>query len=251
MLTRTFCHLPGIGLQTEQRLWDQGCLSWEMLQSDPGGYRIPKARRPELLDGVARSFDALSRGDAAYFAEALPADLHWRVWPELRGKTVYLDIETDGGRTGSAITTVGLYDGREFRCLIRDRDLNQLPDVLGQYGVVVSFFGAGFDLPLIRRRFPGIAEPPIHLDLCFLLRGLGIRGGLKKIEQQLGIGRGSAGLSGLDAIYLWRRFRKYGDQAALDKLVAYNRDDVVNLEQLMEFTYSKLLPASFRVLPTS
>jgi uncharacterized protein YprB with RNaseH-like and TPR domain len=48
----------------------------------------------------------------------------------------------------------------------------------------------------------------------------------------LGIARGSAGLTGWDAPKLWQRYEMLGDQAALQLLLDYNRDDVVNLAVL-------------------
>ena len=30
MITNTFCHIPGIGLKKEQRLWDSGLDTWRM-----------------------------------------------------------------------------------------------------------------------------------------------------------------------------------------------------------------------------
>jgi uncharacterized protein YprB with RNaseH-like and TPR domain len=62
-----------------------------------------------------------------------------------------------------------------------------------------------------------------------------MRGGLKKIEVDNGIQRPAeiAGLNGYDAVLLWRRHLR-GSHEALEKLIAYNRADVVNLERLTE-----------------
>jgi uncharacterized protein len=54
-------------------------------------------------------------------------------------------------------------------------------------------------------------------------------GGLKRVEEQLGIERTSKGIDGLMAMRLWERFRLHGDGEALQALLAYNRDDVKNL----------------------
>ena len=79
------------------------------------------------------------------------------------------------------------------------------------------------------------------MDLCHTLKRLGYRGGLKKIEKQLGINRGedTDGLNGMDAIRLWREYLR-GNEASLDTLIAYNQEDVVNLERLAEIAYSKM-----------
>jgi RNase_H superfamily len=70
------------------------------------------------------------------------------------------------------------------------------------------------------------------------LHRLGYRGGLKRIERQWGIIREDdvVGLNGFDAVLLWARYR-CGDAAALERLMAYNRADVVNLEVLLKRGY--------------
>jgi uncharacterized protein YprB with RNaseH-like and TPR domain len=70
------------------------------------------------------------------------------------------------------------------------------------------------------------------------LHRLGYHGGLKRIERQWGIVRedGVAGLTGFDAVLLWARYRR-GEPEALERLIAYNRADVVNLEVLLKRGY--------------
>jgi hypothetical protein len=55
---------------------------------------------------------------------------------------------------------------------------------------------------------------------------------LKKVEERLGIERGSKGIDGMEAMRLWERFRYDRDEAALKTLLEYNRDDIVNLYHL-------------------
>jgi uncharacterized protein len=78
----------------------------------------------------------------------------------------------------------------------------------------------------------------VHIDLRYVLMRLGHRGGLKTIEQRLGIQRpiDLQGMNGYDAVLLWNRYRE-GDSQALDTLIRYNREDVVNLKTLMELAY--------------
>lgn len=163
----------------------------------------------------------------------------WRAFPEFRDSCVYLDIETDGGST---ITTIGLYDGLEYRCLVRGDDLGNFVDLISQYSMIITFAGQAFDLPQLKRAFHGLRFDQIHIDLCPVLRQAGIRGGLKRIEKEMGIERDPEieGLTGLDAVRLWRRYTILHEESALDKLIAYNRADVVNLERLAEEAYSRL-----------
>jgi uncharacterized protein YprB with RNaseH-like and TPR domain len=76
------------------------------------------------------------------------------------------------------------------------------------------------------------------VDLRFLLARLGFKGGLKKIEPHFGIHRPDEvdGMDGYMAVILWDRYRR-GDTGALDLLLSYNREDVVNLEVLMDAAF--------------
>jgi uncharacterized protein len=60
----------------------------------------------------------------------------------------------------------------------------------------------------------------------------GLRGGLKRVEELVGITRQIAGITGFDAPRLWNRYETYADQEALRILLDYNREDVVNLAVL-------------------
>jgi uncharacterized protein YprB with RNaseH-like and TPR domain len=59
-------------------------------------------------------------------------------------------------------------------------------------------------------------------------------GGFKAVEQQLGISRQSQGITGLDAVMLWWKYKCEGDQEALAKLLEYNKEDVMNLKVLRD-----------------
>jgi uncharacterized protein YprB with RNaseH-like and TPR domain len=76
-----------------------------------------------------------------------------------------------------------------------------------------------------------------------------LRGGLKIVEQKIGIARPTAGIDGRDALRLWHAYDTYGDQAALDLLLRYNRDDIVNLPRLRCYLHklpeSEVHPANY------
>jgi uncharacterized protein len=154
---------------------------------------------------------------------------------------VYLDIETDGA-AGNAVTIIGLYDGKNYRCLIQGEDLENFRDVISHYSMVVTFFGFSYDIPVLQKQFPGVDFDQIHVDLCPMLGHLNLRGGLKKIEKEIGIERSpeTQGLTGRDAVFLWRKHRTRDDANALERLIAYNKEDCVNLERLAEYAYQGL-----------
>jgi uncharacterized protein YprB with RNaseH-like and TPR domain len=88
----------------------------------------------------------------------------------------------------------------------------------------------------------------LHLDLCPLLRRLGLRGGLKVVERQVGLSRSpeTDGLNGWDAVHLWWRYVDYNDERALATLLRYNREDVVHLSPLLALVYERLWEQTLR-----
>jgi uncharacterized protein YprB with RNaseH-like and TPR domain len=242
LLRRSFAQIPGIGAATEQALWQQGFDSWQKLLDELATAPVGSADRQIVRIHLEESIRALDEGDSNFFRKALGLREAWRAWELFRDRCVYLDIETDGGQQGSSVTIVGLYDGADFTVLVKDRDLDALLEKLEPCQMLVTFFGSGFDLPMLEKRFRGHSFDQIHLDLCPTLRRLGLRGGLKSIERQLGISRGDEtdGLSGWDAVKLWNQYQHLGDEAALERLIAYNREDVVNLETLAVYAVERL-----------
>ena len=113
--------------------------------------------------------------------------------------------------------------------------------------MILTFFGTAFDIPVLAKSFPAPGLDQLPLALRVLLRNAGVRGGLKKIEAEFGIARSeeTAGLTGYDAVKLWRAYER-GRDDALETLVAYNREDVVNLEPLMQIAFDRLREATLR-----
>ncbi len=241
MLTSTFVHCRGVGSQTEQSLWRQGATHWDTYLDDVDRWQVHPSRRASLELGLDKSQRALDAGEFQYFGLTLPPSERWRSYPEFRDGIGYLDIETDGGVEAESITMVGLYFEHKFQVFIKGENLGSFPDAVERCSVLVTYFGTGFDIPMLKKAFPQLPFDQIHIDLCPTLRRLGLRGGLKSVEEQLGISRASEtqGLSGWDAVHLWRQYLR-GNDGALDTLIAYNREDCVNLEFLMAHAYDRL-----------
>jgi len=241
MLNRTFIHIPGIGPVTEQRIWQRGLHSWDQFLSNPAAARLGPAKTEHVSRVVAESLESLSREDHHYFARCLPSREHWRAFPDFSRHVAYLDIETTGMSAEDAITIIGVYDGENVRIYTEGEDLWEFADDIRDYKLLVTFFGSGFDLPFLRRRFPQVPLDQLHIDLCWALRRLGHTGGLKHIERQLNIERSpeTRGLDGWDAVRLWREWER-GSQEALDLLKAYNAEDIVHLKQLVRYAYERL-----------
>jgi uncharacterized protein len=144
----------------------------------------------------------------------------------------YLDIETSFSGT---ISVIGIYRPDTGATQLVGggvTDLN-LYACLDGVETLVTFNGSGFDLPVIRKRlYADLKAEYAHRDLLYLCRRRGLRGGLKVVEQRLGIARATAGISGWDAPRLWARYETYADRTALQTLLHYNYEDIVNLAVL-------------------
>jgi len=147
-------------------------------------------------------------------------------------------VETDG----DALTAVGFLDARGPRVLLAGRDLDAFPEEARGWKLLVTYNGLACDIPALRRAFPGWRPPRAHVDLRHLWARLGHEGGLKLLEVATGVGRPAhlAGLSGRDAVRLWRAHLG-GDGGALRLLADYNLHDAVNLRTLMDLGYNRMI----------
>ena len=247
MLTNTFLHAQGVGDVIERHIWNAGILTWDdLLRAAPSDLPMGAHHAAVLRMTVEKSQAALAAGDYRFFARVLPPREHWRCAPQFMDGVGFLDIETNGGYAASAITVIGVYNGFDSRLYVRGRDLEAFEVDAKNYTLWVTFFGTGFDIPFLKRRFANLPFDQLHIDLCPALRRLGFKGGLKKIETTLGIARadGVDGLGGMDAVRLWRQWSRMGDEEALDLLLAYNRADIENLALLLAFAYGRLKSAT-------
>ena len=242
MLRNTYIHIPGIGVTTELQIWKSGIKDWEDFLNNHGLLRVPKTKKKLLFSGIEESIDQLSGGNHVFFANRLKPRDHWRAYRYFKEKTAFVDIETTGlSPQFDSITMVGIYDGKETKTFIKGIDLDEVPSEFAKYKQLVTFNGARFDLPFIEREFPGFFNH-LHVDLLYPLKRSGHCGGLKKIERALGITRSkeTEEITGFDAVRLWRRYER-GDEEALDILIKYNKEDVVNLEKIIEIAYPTMV----------
>jgi len=229
VLRNTFLHVPGVGEKRERDLWTRGFRDWPAFRTS----YPPGAWRDLILDHL----------DDERAARALPKREAWRLAREFPGRTLFLDIETTGlSFDGDSVTCVGVYDGRCVGTYVRGRNLDRFPDALADVDLLVTYNGASFDIPVLRHAFPEIDFARFHhIDLRFPLHRLGVRGGLKGAERQLGIERPAelAGVDGFMAVLLWREHLA-GAATALDTLLRYCLEDVVNLQPLLALAFNRL-----------
>ncbi len=238
ILERSFLILDRVGERTERRIWDQGIHHWDdfLDRAVVGPFSRARKEQADAVIGLAK--EALSAMDAGFFARRLAGPHIWRLYPTFRREAAFLDIETTGLSRRSAITVVGvLLDGR-FTSLVRWRDLTRrsLAEVLGDARMLVTYNGAGFDLPMLRTHCPVPALEIPHMDLRFVARRVGLGGGLKRVERSLGLlrDREFAMMTGRDAVRLWRLWERKTNAKALQLLLRYNEADVVNMRTIAD-----------------
>lgn len=238
MLKQSFCHINSIGSTTEMKLWSNNIRDWDALNTAP---EIPlsKAKIEFLIKELNESAIQLKNNNPIYFAQGLPSNQHWRIFNNFKSSAAYLDIETTGLTASTdIITTIAIYDGKEIKTYVNGKNLHDFKKDINNYKLLVTYNGKCFDIPFIEQYF-NISLDHAHIDLRYVLHSLGYSGGLKGCEKQLGISRDDLeGVDGFFAIYLWEDYIQNRNEKALETLLAYNIEDVVNLEYLMHIAYN-------------
>ncbi len=186
---------------------------------------------------------ALTEGFVEFFSERLSREEHYRIALSFPSKTIFLDIETTGLSVYyDQVTLVGWSTGSDYNAYIAGADDSALRRALSSAGVIVTFNGTLFDLRFIREHLRGLAIPPVHVDLRFLARRVGLAGGQKSIEKVLGIRRPRElkDVYGETAPLLWHRYRR-GDIEALRLLLAYNHADVEGMKLIFDAIVKRLI----------
>jgi hypothetical protein len=153
----------------------------------------------------------------------------------------YLDIETTGISCHYCdLTVVGVaivQEGRERFGQLFGGQINaeRVLDLLNGVEELYTYNGRRFDLPFIKYRLGlDLQKQFRHRDLMFDCWRQNLKGGLKAVEVRLGIARRLPSMNGYLAVRLWWDYVNNHDTAALQKLLEYNQEDVMNLHVLRE-----------------
>ncbi|PLW80408.1 exonuclease [Candidatus Woesearchaeota archaeon] len=238
MIKQSFIILDSVTENKERKLW-QLCKDWnQFLSSEEELTKDFMIHKNQIEDAKKALYDF----DQTHFTKLLPPSMHWRLYDHFKDDAVFLDIETTGFRGGT--TVVGLYDGKDTHILVRDQTLDSktLQNLIDRYKLIVTFNGASFDLPVLRNEYGIDFTKHLHMDLRGVCRKVGLTGGLKNIEKETGISRDDdvEGISGADAVVLWKKYKKTGDEQYLNLLVKYNEEDIINLKPLADMVVPKL-----------
>jgi uncharacterized protein YprB with RNaseH-like and TPR domain len=176
-------------------------------------------------------------------------------------RTAYLDIETNyvGSFNSSEdrffrdsknhlLTVVGIRlvdDQQDSFVQFFDKEISRekLLQTLEGTKKIVTYNGrsipdsvksrVGFDFPVIAAQLGIVldAEYP-HVDLCPECWKHNLYGGLKKVEQRLGLKRQFPERHGAWAMETYRTYVETGDEKLRSELLDYNREDVYMLREL-------------------
>ncbi|WP_254272833.1 ribonuclease H-like domain-containing protein [Haloarcula marina] len=227
----SFIGVDGVGEKTERSIWEQGITHWDEFEPSVVGGK----RGDRIAAFIEEGRPYLDEGDVAYFDRRFPNSEQWRLYETFRDRACFFDIETTGlDERRNQVTTVSLHQGDETETLVAGDDLTtgNLRAAFGDADLLVTFNGKRFDVPFLEANFDVNLDRP-HLDLMYTCKKLGLSGGLKQIEQDVGIERDRPDISGRDAVRLWREHES-GRDGALETLVSYNREDTVNLRTLAD-----------------
>ena len=230
-IEQSYIPVRGVGEQTERELWRAGITHW----NDFDGSVVGATTADRIETFIETATDRLDAGDSRFFDEQFPSSERWRFYENFREDTCFFDIETTGlSQERDDVTTVSFHQDGETTTLVQGDNLTAgaLREQFDDAALVATFNGARFDVPFLETSFDVDVDVP-HVDLMYPCKRLGLTGGLKSIEQEVGIGRDEPDITGQDAVRLWHEYER-GSEEALDTLVRYNRDDARNLQTLMD-----------------
>ncbi|MBR9675401.1 ribonuclease H-like domain-containing protein [Candidatus Woesearchaeota archaeon] len=239
MIRQSFIFLDKISKDKELTLWQKGILDWNVFQnSDEALTKSFDYHKTQII----KAREALLNCDQTFFTKTLKPSEHWRLYDYFKEDIVFLDIETTSFRGNTTI--VGLFDGLNTQIFVKNQTLfkKRLQRELDKYKMIITFNGQCFDLPILAREYDINFDNHLHMDLRYVCQKIGLRGGLKRIEEELKITRADEvqGMSGYEAVRLWKKYEKTGDEDYLNLLVKYNEEDIINLKELANYAVPRL-----------
>lgn len=246
MIKHSFILLDRVGARTEQQLWHDGITTWNTFLDTPTIRGVSTTRKQHHDTDLLRIKDALWNDNYQAIIKRMPAGEQWRLYDLLHDHACYLDIETTGYY--GDITVIGVYDGENSHFFVKGSNLNRddFITLMRRFQLIITFNGSSFDIPIIERYF-NVRIPHVHIDLRHVCARLGYTGGLKAIEAQLGMTRSEAaqGITGADAVHLWNQWITTREPHHLHTLLAYNEEDIINLEPLARKFIKELWEKTF------
>jgi predicted nuclease with RNAse H fold len=177
-------------------------------------------------------------------ARPIPSELSDKlaICHEQPDRVLFLDIETTGlSHFYDEITIAGWALNGKSGTFIKGQETSDLFQAARDSVALVTFNGIRFDQRFLKQEFPDVCLPHAHIDLMYLCRRVGLTGGQKSIEAQLGLNfrQDLEGVDGFAAVLLWHKYLR-GDINALRRLITYNRADIAAMGSIMDHALSRL-----------
>jgi len=168
-----------------------------------------------------------------------------RAWFAEPESVIFLDIETTGlSHYYDALTLVGYQMGGRYNAFVAGDNPRDLMAALRKAATLVTFNGTLFDVPFLRKTFGEIGLPGRHVDLRYAARRVGLTGGQKAIERQLGLShrKGIEDIDGASAVLLWHEYLR-GNKQSLRALIEYNIADIRGMCGILDVVIQELTDA--------
>ncbi len=233
-----------VSQKKEETIWKQGIKDWQDFLKAERIKGIPPEKKASYNRKLKQAQEALIQENSAYFIPHLPKKERWRLYTLFKDECGFLDLEID---SFGKVILVGISDYYSTNTFVKGVNLEKsfLEKELSKFKLLVTFNGASFDLPKLKKQLQVEINLP-HIDLKPLCVNLGLSGGLKEIETALNLKR-PPHLKG-NPVELWKAFHASGDREYLELLLDYNKEDVENLKTIMEHVYSQLSKKLYKQL---
>ncbi len=244
MIRNTFLFLPKVSHKKEENLYNQGIKDWDSFLKKEDIKGISKKVKPYLDRKLVEARSNLYNFNSSYFTSILAKKEHWRLYNFFKDETIYLDIETSNVN-GGFVTVIGMFDGIDTKTMVKgiNLDISILQKEISKHKILITFNGSTFDIPFLKKLYPGLKINIPHYDLKVACQRLNLKGGLKEVEKQLSIKRPNIIVERLhngDPYTLWKMWRATGDDYYLNLLIEYNEEDIINLKKIADYCYQKL-----------
>jgi hypothetical protein len=166
---------------------------------------------------------------------------HWKnLYEKFKSQALCIDVEAT--YWNGPISVVGVYAPRDgeidYTAFVKGKNLTQenLKQAFAQCKLLITFNGTNYDVPEIKKQFPGVLPENLPVvDLYLLAKRLDLNTSLKTLEKTFKIDR----LEEVDnkrriSTKLWKKYEKTKKEDFLNTLIEYNRQDTINLYPLAE-----------------
>lgn len=245
LLFYSFSQIRGVSARKENDYWSAGETLRSLAESlyDQQSFFSTSNGDVDRADYDAiRSISALQHGNATFFQDRLEHKHYYRIAYSFPSDVMFLDIETTGLSTVyHYVTCAGWMLNGAYGYWLQGTDPKSFLSAFRAAKMIVTFNGTMFDCKFLDNMFHvDEFSQKMNLDLMFLCRRFGLKGGQKEIERHIGFSRPESlkETDGKEAIALWYSFL-FGKRASLKRLIEYNFYDILGMTYILDWVFFK------------